>query len=67
MLGNLQVPQLQVLAATMIGPVVYLTGVYAKWSKLLADEKDEGVLGANGAGWRMRSTLDRHVHGDFTA
>ena len=25
--------KLTVLAATMIGPVVYLTGVYAKWSK----------------------------------
>eukprot|EP00439_Symbiodinium_sp_Y106_P075155 s20_g14.t2 len=27
--------KLTVLAATMIGPVVYLTGVYAKWSKKL--------------------------------
>ena len=28
----------EVLAATMIGPVVYLTGVYAKWSKQLGWE-----------------------------
>ena len=40
----------EVLAATMIGPVVYLTGVYAKWSKQLGWE----VYKVKSKRWRIR-------------
>ena len=45
----------------MIGPVVYLTGVYARWSKLLG--VDQNAADGDGGGWRRVEGPSAEIHG----